>query len=72
MSVKRSTSRLAKRLPLKAAGPGGTPSAAPAGLVLPLARTRGERRAAVRPPSIARFHGLFDPQDFAGIGGTTL
>lgn len=72
MSVKRSTTELPKRPPLKPAGPGGTPSAAPAGLVLPLARTRADRRQPVRPPSIARFPGLVDQQSLIDIGGTAL
>ena len=72
MSTKRSTLGLPKRLPLKPAGPGGTPSAAPAGLVLPPVRSRADRRQTVRPPSVARFPGLVEPQDFSGIGGTAL
>jgi hypothetical protein len=72
MSVKRSTSGLPKRSPIKPAGPGGTPSAAPAGLVLPLARARADRRQPVRPHSIARFPGMLEPQDFSDIGGTAL
>ena len=73
MSGKRSTSRLPKRLPVKPAGSGGTPPSAPAGLVLPVVRTRSNRRALpLRPVSIARFPGLVDEQYLIRIGGTTL
>ncbi|GEM_PF-2782770 len=72
MSLKTSKPELLRPLPCKPAGPGGTPSAAPAGLVRPLLPRAGSRLPAPRPPSIARFPGLLAPQYPIGVGGTAL
>jgi len=71
MTVKISMRDLPALLPIKPAGPGGTPSAAPAGITLGRGSRRPNRRGpAVRPPSIARFPGLSHPEPFVGTGET--
>lgn len=72
MTVKISMRDLPALLPIKP-GPGGTPSAAPAGMAFGGRARRPNRQApAVRPPSLARFPGLSHPEPFIGTGGTAL
>lgn len=73
MTVKISMRDLPALLPIKPAGPGGTPSPAPAGMAFGSRSRRPNRQApAVRPPSLARFPGLSHPEAFIGTGGTAL
>ena len=73
MTVKISMRDLPALVPIKPAGPGGTPPAAPAGIVFGSTPRRPNRQApAVRPPSLARFPGLSHPEAFIGTGGSAL
>ena len=73
MSKKTSIRGLARLLPAKPAGPHGTPSAATAGVTVPRRPRRLHPESpAVRPPSLSRFPGLFQPQSYVALGGTAL
>jgi hypothetical protein len=73
MTTKTSPRGSVRLLPVKTPGPGGTPSATPAGLALPRPPRRlNHKPPAVRPPSLSRFPGLLQPQACLDLGGSAL
>lgn len=70
MTTKKSPRGSARLLPVKTPGPSGTPSAGP--LALPRRPRRLNPVPVVRPPSLSRFPGLFQPQACLDLGGSAL